>query len=51
MSEKEKGTSQSTGNADSMKWGVKNPGKVANQAPPGAGKGKIGPNLTTKVRK
>jgi hypothetical protein len=40
------------GKASSMVWGIKNPGKVANQAPPGAGKGKIGPNLSTKtVRK
>ena len=51
MSEKEKGTKQPTGNADSMTWGVKNPGKVANQAPADAGKGRIGPNVTAKVRK
>ncbi len=38
------------GNASSMTWGVKNPGKVANQAGPGAGKGKLGPNLPMKVR-
>lgn len=37
------------GNASSMTWGVKNPGKVANQAGPGAGKGKLGPNLPMKV--
>jgi len=42
MSKVGKGRTQPTGNADSMKWGVKNPGKVANQLPAGAGKGVIG---------
>jgi len=33
---------QPTGDAKSMKWGVKNPGKVANKCPAGIGKGKTG---------
>ena len=50
MAEDSKKTAKE-GKASSMVWGVKNPGKVANQAPPGVGKGKIGPNLPMKVRK
>tara|TARA_Y100001938_G_C7926214_1_gene346986 strand:- start:209 stop:349 length:141 start_codon:yes stop_codon:yes gene_type:complete len=33
---------QPTGDAKSMKFGVKNIGKVGNKCPAGAGKGKIG---------
>jgi hypothetical protein len=42
MSKVGKDRTQPTGNASSMNHGVKNIGKVANQCPPGAGKGVVG---------
>ncbi len=42
MSKVGKHVKQPTGDAKSMNHGVKNIGKVANKAPAGCGKGKIG---------